>query len=46
MSKDKPLSPLGAEMVAGLSAYCDALEAGEHLEKRFTIKTRADASTF
>ncbi len=39
MNEDKPLSPLGAEMVAGMSAFCDALEAGEPVEKRFTIRT-------
>jgi DNA-binding transcriptional regulator YiaG len=39
MKKDQPLSPLAAEMVAGLSAFCDAIEAGEPIEKRFTIRT-------
>ena len=39
MNKDKGLSPLGAEMVAGLSAFCDALESGEAIEKRFTVRT-------
>lgn len=39
MNKDTRLSPLGAEMVAGLSAFCDALEAGEPIEKRFTVRT-------
>jgi putative transcriptional regulator len=39
MNKDTTLSPLGAEMVAGLSAFCDALEAGEPIEKRFTVRT-------
>jgi putative transcriptional regulator len=39
VSKDKRLSPLGAEIVAGMSAFCDALEAGEAMEKRFTVRT-------
>jgi len=39
MSEDARLSPLGAEMAAGLSAFCDALEAGEPIEKRFTVRT-------
>lgn len=26
-------------MVAGLSAFCDALVAGESIEKRFTVRT-------
>lgn len=33
------LSPLGAEMVEGLAAFCDALEAGEPLETRYTVRT-------
>jgi DNA-binding transcriptional regulator YiaG len=39
MNEDTKLSPLGAEMVAGLSAFCDALEAGEPIEKRYTVRT-------
>jgi DNA-binding transcriptional regulator YiaG len=39
MNEDKRLSPLAAEMVAGLSAFCDAVEAGESVAKRFTIRT-------
>ena len=39
MNEDARLSPLGAEMVAGLSAFCDALESGAPIEKRFTIRT-------
>ncbi|MEW4568602.1 helix-turn-helix domain-containing protein [Tautonia sp. JC769] len=39
MNEDKRLSPLAAEMVAGLSAFCDALEAGEPVGKRFTVRT-------
>jgi putative transcriptional regulator len=39
MNEDERLSPLGAEMVAGLSAFCDALEADEPIEKRFTVRT-------
>jgi len=37
--KDKQLSSLGDEMVAGMSAFCDALESGEPIEKQFTIRT-------
>lgn len=33
------LSPLGAEMVAGLGAFCDALESGEPIAKRYTVRT-------
>jgi putative transcriptional regulator len=33
------LSPLGAEMAAGLSAFCDVLEAGEPIERRYTVRT-------
>ena len=39
MSKDKRRPSLGDEMVAGMSAFCDAIEAGEAIEKRFTIRT-------
>ena len=39
MNEDKDLSPLGAEMVAGLSAFCDALEAGVPIETRYTVRT-------
>src|SRR5713226_654092 len=39
MSEDTELSPLGAEMLAGLSAFCEALESGEPIEKRFTVRT-------
>ncbi len=39
MNDEERLSPLGAEMVAGLSAFCDALESGEPIEKRFTVRT-------
>lgn len=39
MNKDNRLSPLEAEMVAGLSAFCDALEAGEPIAKQFTVRT-------
>ena len=39
MNEDAQLSPLGAEMVAGLSAFRDALESGEPIEKRFTVRT-------
>jgi putative transcriptional regulator len=39
MNEDTCLSPLGAEMVAGLSAFCDALESEEPIEKRFTVRT-------
>jgi putative transcriptional regulator len=39
MNEDPRLSPLGEEMVAGLSAFCDAIESGESIEKRFTVRT-------
>jgi DNA-binding transcriptional regulator YiaG len=39
MNEDEQLSPLGAEMVAGLSAFCDAVESGEPIGKRFTVRT-------
>ena len=39
MNEDSPLSPLGAEMLAGLSEFCDALESGEPIEKRYTVRT-------
>ena len=39
MNEDTEISPLVAEMVAGLSAFCDAIEACEPVEKRFTIRT-------
>ena len=32
-------SSLGAEMVAGLSAFCDALESGVPIETRYTVRT-------
>ena len=32
---------LAAEMVAGLSAFRNALEAGEPIEKRFSVRTVA-----
>ena len=39
MNEDEQLSPLGAEMLAGLSAFCDALESGEPIDKRYTLRT-------
>lgn len=33
------LSPLGAEIVSGLSEFCDAIESGEPVSERFTIRT-------
>jgi putative transcriptional regulator len=39
MNKDKKPPSLGDEMIAGMSAFCDALEAGEPIEKRFTVRT-------
>jgi DNA-binding transcriptional regulator YiaG len=39
MSQDDGISPLVGEMVAGMSAFCDAIEAGEPIGKRFTIRT-------
>jgi putative transcriptional regulator len=39
MNEDSRLSSLGAEMLAGLTAFCDALESGEPIEERFTVRT-------
>jgi putative transcriptional regulator len=39
MNKAERRSSIGDEMVAGMSAFCDAIESGEPLEKRFTIRT-------
>ena len=39
MNEDKGLSPLGAEMVAGLSAFCDAIESGVPVDARYTVRT-------
>ena len=39
MNEDARLTDLEAEMVAGLSAFCDALETGEPIENRFTVRT-------
>lgn len=39
MNKGARLSPLAEEMAAGLSAFCDALESGEPIGDRFTVRT-------
>jgi len=39
MSKESDHSPLGAEMVAGLSEFCDALESSSPIETRYTVRT-------
>ena len=39
MSNDEKLTPLGAEIMAGLTAFRDALEAGLPIEKHFTVRT-------
>lgn len=39
MNEDNRHSPLGAEMIAGLSEFADALEAGEAIEERFTVRS-------
>jgi len=39
MNKDKGFSPLATEMLASMSEFCDAIEAGEPIGKRFTIRT-------
>lgn len=39
MNQDERTTPLGEAMVAGLSAFCDALESGEPIEKRYTIRS-------
>jgi DNA-binding transcriptional regulator YiaG len=38
MKRQKKISPLVAEMVAGMDAFCDALEGGERIEDRFTVR--------
>ena len=39
MKKDKQISSLAVEMIAGLSEFCEALEEGIALEDRFTVRT-------
>ena len=39
MNDDDRLSPLGAEMVAGMSAFLDAAESGQSIEERYTIRS-------
>lgn len=39
MNKRKSVSRLGNAMVAGLSEFSDAIEAGEAIEQRFTVRT-------
>jgi putative transcriptional regulator len=39
MKKKPRLSPLVSEMVAGMSAFCDTVESGEPIAKRYTVKT-------
>jgi putative transcriptional regulator len=39
MNNEATPSPLGAEMVAGLSAFCDALESGIPVATRYTVRT-------
>lgn len=40
MNKDTSrLSPLAQQMAAGMSAFCDALESGEPIEKQFTVRS-------
>ncbi|QEH39017.1 hypothetical protein OJF2_76290 [Aquisphaera giovannonii] len=39
MPDEKDLSPLAAEMVRGMSEFCDAVESGEPVAKRYTIRT-------
>ena len=39
MNENKDLSPLAAKMVADMSEFCDAIEAGEPISKAYTIRT-------
>lgn len=39
MTQDARPSGLGAEMVAGLREFCEALEAGEAIEAKYTVRT-------
>ncbi len=39
MKKGAKLTQLGAEMVAGLSAFCDDLEVGVPIATRYTVRT-------
>jgi DNA-binding transcriptional regulator YiaG len=39
MKNPKQISSLAAEMIAGLSEFCDALEAGIPMDDRFTVRT-------
>jgi putative transcriptional regulator len=39
MRKDDQGSPLGDEMLAGLTAFRDALRSGDPIEKKFTVRT-------
>jgi DNA-binding transcriptional regulator YiaG len=37
--KKPRLSPLVFEMVAGMASFCDTVESGEPITKRYTVKT-------
>lgn len=39
MNQDERMTPLGEAMVKELSEFCDALESGEPIEKRYTIRS-------
>lgn len=39
MNEEDRLSPLGAEMIAGLAAFRDALASDEPIGARFTVRT-------
>ena len=39
MSENTRVSPRVAEIVAGLSAFCDVLESGEPIENHYTVRT-------
>ncbi|WP_165234953.1 helix-turn-helix domain-containing protein [Aquisphaera insulae] len=39
MPDEKDLSPLAAEMVRGMSEFCEAVESGEAIAKLYTIRT-------
>lgn len=38
MSKENEISPFVAEMIEGLNAFAEALESGEPIEKKFTVR--------
>lgn len=39
MSNDTSLTALGSQIVSGLAEFCEALESGDAVESRFTVRT-------